>query len=238
MPSFSRHYLTTVALSPLLLAQAVYVRKVTPRLPEAEGARQGTAGDGQPLNMLIVGDSAAAGVGVAQQSEALSGRLVHALSSDFQVNWTLLAKTGHALIDVIEHSRTLTDASFDVAVVSAGVNDATGGRTLSHWKDDIGALYEHLHTALGCQLVVFTSVPPMQAFPALPRPLRQFLGHKASRLNDVLRETVEPLDHAALVHPDFPLTPEFIASDGFHPSARAYQVWAETLAPLIRSKYA
>ena len=73
-------WLPALALSPLLLAQGVYVRRVTPRLPEAPGSRSGVAGGGPSLKLLILGDSAAAGVGAASQDEALAGQLAVALA--------------------------------------------------------------------------------------------------------------------------------------------------------------
>jgi hypothetical protein len=67
------YQLTTLALGPLLLAQGLYVRRKTPLLPEPPGARSGFAGTGRLLRVLILGDSAAAGVGAASQLSALSG---------------------------------------------------------------------------------------------------------------------------------------------------------------------
>ena len=71
--------LSTLALLPVLVFQGVKVRKNTPRLLEASGDREGIIGQGQPLSLLILGDSAAAGVGVESQSEALSGAILQAL---------------------------------------------------------------------------------------------------------------------------------------------------------------
>ena len=81
--SLARH--TTLALklalSPLLLAQALQTRRRLPRLPEAAGPRRGRVGDGTGrLGLLIVGDSSAAGVGVASQDDALAGCLSRALA--------------------------------------------------------------------------------------------------------------------------------------------------------------
>ena len=42
----------------------------TEALPEPEGAPHGVAGAGTPLSVLIAGDSAAAGVGVGNQTSA------------------------------------------------------------------------------------------------------------------------------------------------------------------------
>ena len=57
-----------LALSPLLVAQALRTRARVPRLPEAAGAREGVHGRGATrLRLLIAGDSSAAGVGVTTQ---------------------------------------------------------------------------------------------------------------------------------------------------------------------------
>ena len=45
------------------------------RLPEAEGPRAGSAGEGPALRLLILGDSSAAGVGTTHQEEALLGQM-------------------------------------------------------------------------------------------------------------------------------------------------------------------
>ncbi len=58
-----------LALGPLLLAQGLYVRKTISKLPEPQGDRAGICGSGRELHMLILGDSAAAGVGAASQPD-------------------------------------------------------------------------------------------------------------------------------------------------------------------------
>ncbi len=63
-----------LALAPVLIVQGRRVRRLALRLPEAAGARAAVAGSGaRPLRLLIVGDSATAGVGVARQRDALAG---------------------------------------------------------------------------------------------------------------------------------------------------------------------
>ena len=85
--------LSGLLLGPVLLAQGRYVRGTTPRLPEAAGPRSGQMGDsGQALRLLLVGDSAAAGVGVARQEQALLGQLVAGLAPLRPLHWRLLAR--------------------------------------------------------------------------------------------------------------------------------------------------
>ena len=89
-----------LALSPVLVAQGVYTRLRTPRLPEATGPRSGVVGSGPMLRLLVLGDSSAAGVGVGLQRDALAGPLARALArqSHLQVHWQLLARTGLTLL--------------------------------------------------------------------------------------------------------------------------------------------
>jgi len=225
-----------IALGPLLLAQGIYVRLVTPRLPEPDGARFGVAGAGEPLRLLITGDSAAAGVGAESQTSALSGRLVSLLAPSFQVFWKLMARTGDKTQDVLDHIESAPQENFDVAVVSAGVNDVTAGISLKKWLGLLNSLCERLQSRFGIQQVFLTSLPPMHAFPALPHPLRWYLGTKAALFNQAMSELAKRSENLEYVRPDFPLTREFIAADGFHPGPAAYALWAERMAAAIKQK--
>ncbi len=86
--------LSTLLLLPILFVQGNKVRKNTPRLLEPKGEREGGIGQGKPLSLLILGDSAAAGVGVETQKDALSGAIIQELQNEFFLQWKLHAKTG------------------------------------------------------------------------------------------------------------------------------------------------
>ncbi len=73
----------TIALIPALVIQGNRVKKKTLRLPEPAGEREGLIGQGKPLSILIVGDSAAAGVGVDHQEDALTGAILSQLQQDY-----------------------------------------------------------------------------------------------------------------------------------------------------------
>ena len=53
--------LSSLLLSPLLYAQGLNTRRRVPKLPEPPGPRQGVAGRGGLLRVLIIGGSAAGG---------------------------------------------------------------------------------------------------------------------------------------------------------------------------------
>ncbi|GGD71050.1 hypothetical protein [Lacimicrobium alkaliphilum] len=73
--------LLTLLLAPWLLYQGRLVRRHALRLPEASGVRNGARGSGAPLGVLVLGDSAAAGVGCASQCEAITGHWINHLAS-------------------------------------------------------------------------------------------------------------------------------------------------------------
>ncbi|TNE83108.1 MAG: SGNH/GDSL hydrolase family protein [Gammaproteobacteria bacterium] len=229
-------WLATVALGPLLIGQGVYTRITTPKLPEPNGQRQGEIGEGPALRLLVLGDSAAAGVGVNCQSEALSGRLSTELSSDFLVTWKLMAQSGLDSREVFQKLQEMPVEKFDAVVVSVGVNDVTSKTGVQGWKDSMEELISCLTTRFGAELVVLSPVPPMHAFPALPQPLRWWLGKKAHRFNNVLSVIASEHERCLILPGEFPLEQELMASDGFHPGKQIYALWAKDAASAIKSR--
>jgi hypothetical protein len=221
-----------------LLLQGRHVRRVTPRLAEATGPRDGTAGDGPPLSLLIVGDSAAAGVGVPDQGRALSGRLVAALAATHCVSWRLIARTGWTTRDLLAQIEAEPAARFDVAVTSLGVNDTTDGVPPARWLRHQAALVALLSLRFGTAHVLLSAVPPMGRFPALPQPLRGYLGMRARRLDTALARWAASRDDCEHLPFAFPLEPGMMASDGFHPGEIACALWAGQVAAAIRRRFA
>jgi lysophospholipase L1-like esterase len=228
--------LAAIGLAPLLIVQALYVRAVTPRLPEPAGDRSGIHGSGPLFSLLILGDSAAAGVGVSTQSAALSGQLVSALGGDFRVSWKLIAQTGQRAKDIVAELERLSPETFDVVVTSIGVNDVTHGTDSEQWINQQARIVELLQSKFHAQHIILSSVPPMHLFPALPQPLRWYLGTRARRFNRALKEFALGHERCEFVMTDFPLEKATMAADGFHPGIPAYAIWAKHIASIIRNR--
>lgn len=225
-----RHLLATAALGPLLLLQGRHVRRVTPRLPEPPGPRAGLAGSGAPLRLLVAGDSAAAGVGAATQDEALSGRLVAALAARRALAWRLEATTGHTTADAHARLAALPAERFDVVLLSLGVNDVTSGIGRARWLARQAALADLVQERFAPRALLFTALPPMHLFPALPQPLRWYLGARAREFNAALADWLPRRPGCHLLRPDFDPDPSHMAADGFHPGPGAYAAWAAQVA--------
>ncbi|NDV12559.1 SGNH/GDSL hydrolase family protein [Crenobacter caeni] len=219
-------------LAPLLAWQGQQVRQRTPKLPEPAGEREGEAGEGTPLSLLIVGDSSAAGVGVASQADALSGQLLAALAPGFRVRWQLRAQSGLTSDEMLAWLAAEPPARCDVAVSVLGVNDVTSQQPLARFVEMQRALVERLQ-GLGARRVLLCALPPMQCFPALPAPLAGYLGARARRYDAALAALCAATPGCRRVGFTGRAEPGWVASDGFHPGAACYRAWGGALARSI-----
>lgn len=232
--------ITTFALLPIIAIQGIKVRKNTPRLPEASGDREGVVGSGKPLSLLIIGDSAAAGVGVATQKDALSGAIITELYSEFTLTWKLQAQTGDTTQQVIQAAKQISDQQYDIVVTSIGVNDVTKFTSAKSWLKQQKQLFIDIQNRFNPKLIIVSGVPPMQHFPALPNPLAWLFGKYAAQMNQVLQQWLMPQDKFKFIQYDIK---EFqalnlpMASDGFHPSREIYAIWGQKVAFLVRETF-
>ena len=258
-----------VFLAPVYLYQGHKIKRDTVRLPEPNGERHGQvqldnpAGNltntlkenrQQTLNLMIVGDSAAAGVGSETQQEALVGNLIPILTQQpiiqttfNTLNWSLQATTGHTSFDILRRLYVLPGPSqpIDVMVLSVGVNDTTSSVSVDKWQQQIENIITIVQRKFGVRELIFLSLPPMAQMPAIPAPLNNFVGAKASILDNTLQQVCAAHDGVTYMATDFARmidehsngTPIDIrvmfASDGFHPSSLMYGYWAQQLVELI-----
>ncbi|MGP5176128.1 SGNH/GDSL hydrolase family protein [Psychrobacter immobilis] len=254
-----------VLLAPIYLYQGRKIKRDTVRLPEPNGERHGQVqlndaieslkeAHKRTLNLMIVGDSAAAGVGSETQQEALVGNLIpvltqqSAIQNQFDIlNWSLQATTGHTSFDILRRLYVLPAPSqpVDVMVLSVGVNDTTSKVSVDKWQQQIESIIAIAQRKFGVRELIFLSLPPMAQMPAIPAPLSNFVGAKASILDKTLQQVCAAHDSVTYMATDFPRmiaehsngTPIDIkvmfASDGFHPSSLMYGYWAQQLSELI-----
>jgi lysophospholipase L1-like esterase len=227
-----------LALTPVLLAQALLARRRAPVLPEAAGPREGRFGEGEgALRLLIAGDSSAAGVGVAHQDNALTGHLTRSLHSRIAraFHWTLCARSGLTTRQVHELLRSQAPGAADIAVVATGVNDVID--QVPPWRavEHRAALADWLLAERGVAHVLFAPLPPVHQFPLLPQPLRRMAGDDARRHDDAVARWAATRRDVSHVPIPLDLTPEVMASDGFHPGEPVYRICGEALAAHIAS---
>lgn len=228
----------TVLLAPALAVQGTRVRRSTPRLPDASGPRAGTTGTGEPLDLLVLGESTVAGVGARQHGEALAGQLSSALAErgGQTVRWRAVGRTGADARAV--HTELLVEACAnraDIVVIALGVNDTIGLHGSGRYRRDLLRLIGALRAQLGQVTVLLAGVPPMDRFPNLPQPLRAVLGLRSRMLDAAAAEmaALPGVTHAPV--PSGLLSAGAFAADGFHPGPAGYRAWGRQLADLAET---
>jgi lysophospholipase L1-like esterase len=224
-----------VALAPILIIQGLLTKARAVRLPEPEGNRSGVAGSGETLRILILGDSAAAGVGVTTQEKALSGQVVSRLSTRYQVHWHLEAETGRTTKDTLKTLQVINANSYDVVLISLGVNDVTSRIGVTEWLGHCAELANVLQSKFSAKRIIWSDLPDMEKFTAMPQPLRWVIGKRKDYLRNELANWISQHDVVELL--EFPdifgdsneSIKDWIASDGYHPGEKVYALWAQAL---------
>ncbi|MEM9971343.1 MAG: SGNH/GDSL hydrolase family protein, partial [Pseudomonadota bacterium] len=174
-----------LALSPVIVPQALWTAARASRLPEAAGDRAGVRGTGQRKSLLILGDSSAAGVGVTHQSDALAGHLATELARAFTIHWRLVARSGETVKRARRAVASLPSEETDFVLIALGVNDVKNGVSARNWAGGYASLLEEIAAKFGPGIICVSGVPHLRDFPILPRPLNAVLGDR-SKLFDTL----------------------------------------------------
>ncbi len=220
-------------LVPLLLPQALYVRRTAPRFAAAGGPSKGTSGDGEQARLLAIGDSIIAGVGATELSRALVGQTANALATslDCRVSWQALGVSGYNSSKVLDRLvPQLREPAADYIIVSIGVNDVTGLTTLRKWRRNLSLLLNELRTHSPDAVIALAGMPPLHGFPLLPQPLRATFGMRGRSFDDVARKVVDRLPNTVHVPVDFEPDPQKFALDGYHPSEESYAEFGRHMA--------
>ena len=223
-------------LSPLLVAQAMSIRRRVPVLPEAGGPREGQLGSGgRTVRLLIAGDSSAAGVGVAHQDQAFTGHFTRTLHrrSGRVLRWRVRAQSGLTTAQVHAMLRSDSPPAVDIAVLLTGVNDVIDLVSPQKAVRHRAALADWLLGEGRAAFVLFAPLPPINQFPLLPQPLRRVMGADAQRHNEALAEwtaTRPGVFHTPIA---LQLSPAAMSRDGFHPGEPVYRACGEALARFV-----
>jgi lysophospholipase L1-like esterase len=232
-PRLSRQ--AALLLSPVLLVQARALRRDIPRLPDADQPWNGTLDGPDPLRILVLGDSTAAGVGAQTQEDALPGNLARAFHEHWGrgSTWNALGENGATARDVVERyldaatSGTSAATGYDLIFLSIGANDALTIRSRGAFARDVRVILRRLRSANPQALILVSSLPAFFRFEALPNPLRWVLYLHSSSLEAAARRVVAGEPGVLMSPPPPPYTEGFFATDRFHPSASGYRDWVE-----------
>ena len=239
--------LMALSLYPLLAWQGKRTRKLTPRLPEADGPNFGICRPGlltpRLFRLLSIGESPVAGVGVEHHDEAITAQFAQALALQFDTNveWQALGQNGAdlaaALSDLLPKIPQCLPP-VDLVLLAFGVNDTTAFRSVGRYRRELHRVLDNILLKVKPKQIILSGVPPMHAFPALPQPLRSVLGIKAAALDQVALDVAD--NYPQVIYAPMHLNVQdrsLIAHDGYHPSAKGAQLWASQLLRIFEKKW-
>lgn len=226
-------------LAPLLFPQSRVVLSHLPQMPEAKGKRYGSVPGPDPVRLLILGDSTAAGVGVDRLSEGLPGALSRKLAETLGrgVSWQMHARSGATTGQLRSYFLpAATSEPFDFIFLTTGVNDVMQLRRKRQFTHDLREILDALREESPEAWIIVPGVPRMARFESLPDPLSSILGARSHRINTGAREVIEGRYRVVHTKP-WPInTPGFFAIDNFHPSAIGYEAWANAAIDYWRAR--
>jgi lysophospholipase L1-like esterase len=196
---------------------------------------------GRPtVRLVLLGDATALGVGVERVSETVGGQLAHLLAEGQTSRrvelWSVAVARSRSCDLTTQVARALLGHRPDVAVILIGTSDLAHLSRPRVAATQLGAAVRKLRAA-GVATVVGTC-PDLGASRALAVPLRQLLtrygrGLARHQAREVRAAGGVAVDLGAKTGAVFRADPGTLCSDGLHPSADGYRVWAHALLPAV-----
>jgi len=241
--SYLTHLIRTLPKLPALYIQGTEAKKAIPILKEASGpeGRVSRSGGGAGFHLITLGESTIASPGMGNHEQGYTGYLARQLACKLErdVTWRVYARGGLNVRKVRKQLYPrIREKKADLIVIALGGNDTFEFTPLWRWQKEVRALNQSLRSRFPETPVAFTNMPPVRQFPAFTPLMQQVFGDQVDLLRQAMAEIVEQESNTFFDSRPTDLhqwkdrhgvegpTSAFF-SDGVHPSALTYEVWAK-----------
>ncbi len=233
-----------VPLLPYMVFQGIYIRKKIPKLLPPTDIKGSTGTGENALNLLTIGESTIAGIGVDSHEEGITGQLASYFAKRLKrkINWEVFAKSGLTSKEILVKLQSdPIQISPDIIVIGTGANDGFRLKSPNVFKKNILKTIKLLHTKFPDTPIVFANMPPIASFPAFPFLVKLFVGKTVERYGNLLNKTIKKIPGVYFDEKEIRelnweskgyLASDFF-SDGVHPSKLTYHLWAERIGDFI-----
>ncbi len=190
-----------------------------------------------PIVYVALGDSTGSGVGAKNGGYVLRlfNRLVQRRPGSKLTNLCVSGATTDDLVrDQLDRGTAMNP---DLVTVGIGINDIGHGLPIDRFARNYEKILTTLREKTHAKIVV-TNIPDISSAPRIPTQMRFGYQQQIIKFNQRLEEIakgqgVTIFDMYTISKDELPLHPEYFSSDGFHPSDRGYELWAEQMWPTL-----
>ena len=190
-----------------------------------------------PVKYLALGDSTGAGIGAKEGGYVarLFRRIVARRPGSELTNECV---SGATTSDVLRTQ--LADGlreNPNLVTVGIGINDIGHGFSVEQFAKNYEEILSRLRSSTRATIVV-TNIPDISSAPRIPEILRGEYERLIIEFNQRLLEIaaryeVIVFDVYTVTRDELPAHHEFFSADGFHPSDKGYEFWAEKMWPAV-----
>jgi len=220
----------TWALLPVYIVEGLRARANSVRFAPAPGPQSGEiAGQGKQINLLVVGDSSVAGVGLDHTTNGLTYKLATKLSelSGQPIKWRAAGNnsaTSAQLRDVVVPN--LPDEDYTHVCISIGFNDLKNFKSGRAWKKGFGELIYALRTKYPNARLYWPNLMSPTYVPALSKALAGVLEPRRQMINRVGTQLC--FERGAISMAAIPeITSAAFCEDGVHATPLGNQIWVD-----------
>jgi lysophospholipase L1-like esterase len=223
------------ALARRTAAQVVRLREAGTRVVRLDQDTR-FAGREPAVQLVVLGDSAAAGHGLPHADAGLARQVGRRLAARTgrAVEVRCLAVDGTTTSDVLADQVGAVEPSMEVVVVGVGVNDAVRGRSPRQARSATAALLAAVTERAPRAEVVLLTCPDLGSAPGLPRVLRPAMRWSCRRVAAAQRRVAEGRG-VGVVPADGHLPAGAFGADGFHPGPIGVATLADRVDDVLRA---
>ena len=208
-----------------------------PSFPDLDPS--GTFGDPRlpERSIALFGDSTITGPGLESADDIWIRQMLPELTQRYRIRIESFASGGARVGEVLSNQLPRASRTFDLALVSAGSNDALRGMTQFQMRNILREICTRLLQM--SSMVILAGAGDIGTAPRLPSPLSAIATSRA-RATDNAHSFAASHDERILHLPMWELTTpayrnekDIFSPDRFHPNRRGHQIWAEAALPTV-----
>ncbi|GAL84669.1 GDSL family lipase [Sporocytophaga myxococcoides] len=236
-----------IPLLPVIIIQGKILKRKIPVLPEAEKNRVGFIGNGDAINLVTIGESTVAGVGVDDHEQGLTGNIAKALQefTGKKINWDVFANSGYSADAVNKKLIPLLPSKpIDLIIIGLGANDAFELKSPVQWKKGITDIIVSIRNRnINCPIVI-AAMPPLRYCPVFSILFRCIFGGLVFLYSKTMKGICRNNQEVYFINQEINyknwspridpgLTVNDLFCDGVHPSKLSYELWGKEIGEYV-----